>query len=216
MAMCWAAMTQDSSQVVFPEINSLSPLFPPRDLQSVAFQTESNGEKFLTRRLVFDASKILMLKAKCASTDVPQPTRVEAVTAILWKCARAAATSNRDGITKPSALGQAVNFRKRLNPPQPEKCIGNLVSAFIAKTPYSETELKGLVQQLRNGIREFSENLSGGSDAVSAILETLQAYTDLSKRDEIDFYSCSSGYSFELYADFGWGKPTWVSQIFLH
>ncbi|XVF85153.1 hypothetical protein PTKIN_Ptkin17bG0095700 [Pterospermum kingtungense] len=210
----WAAMAQDSSQVVLPELLSLSSLFPPMDLPSEATEMEVNGEKFPTRRLVFDASKILMLKAKAASTDVPQPTRIEVVTALLWKCAMAAATSNRGGLTQPSALAQTVNLRKRMNPPQPENCIGNLVSFFIAQTQDFETELQGLVHQLRNGIREFGEN-SARRLAFSGILERIQEFSNLYMRgDEIDFYTCSSWCRFELYgADFGWGKPRWVCHV---
>ncbi|XVF85155.1 hypothetical protein PTKIN_Ptkin17bG0095900 [Pterospermum kingtungense] len=214
----WAAMARSSSQVVLPELKSPSSLFPPMDLPTAAFKMELNkGGNFRTRRFVFNASKILMLKAKAASTDVTQPTRVEAVIALLWKCAMAAATSNRGGLTQPSALAQVASLRKRMNPPVPDNCIGNLLGMFAAQTPDSETELQGLVHQLRKGIRELNENyvskLQGG-DAVSAILETLQAYADLaSERDEVDFYSCSSWCRFGLYeVDFGWGKPRWVSH----
>ncbi|KAJ6721611.1 F21J9.9 [Salix viminalis] len=32
---------------------------------------------------------------------------------------------------------------------------------------------------------------------------------------DIDYYNCTSWCNFELYgADFGWGKPTWLSPVF--
>ncbi|XWS34641.1 hypothetical protein CRYUN_Cryun21dG0055100 [Craigia yunnanensis] len=45
---------------------------------------ELKGQKFATWRLVVDASRILMLKDHAASTDVPQPTRIEAMTSLTW------------------------------------------------------------------------------------------------------------------------------------
>ena len=32
---------------------------------------------------------------------------------------------------------------------------------------------------------------------------------------DMDYYNCTSWCNFELYgADFGWGKPTWLSPVF--
>ncbi|XWS69161.1 hypothetical protein CRYUN_Cryun04dG0156000 [Craigia yunnanensis] len=180
----WTAMAQGSSEVV-SELETLLSLFPPMDLP--AFQVEFKRQKFATTRLVFDPSKISMLKAQAASTDMPQPTRVEAVAALIWKCAMAASTINRGGFTKPSVLFQVVNLRKRMKPPLPQNFIGNLIYGFIAQTtPDCETELEGLVQKLRNGIREFSEKsvrkLQGqGSVVLSAILERLKNLQNLIK-----------------------------------
>ncbi|XVE74856.1 hypothetical protein DITRI_Ditri12bG0051800 [Diplodiscus trichospermus] len=204
----WAALAQGSIEAV-SEFETLSSLLPPIDLPITGSQIDFKREKHATRRLVFDALKISLLRAQAASTDVPQPTRVEAVTALIWKCAMAASKSNHCGFTKSSVMLVPVNFRKRVKPPLPENFIGNLTFGFCAQTtPDCKTELEGLVQKLRNGIREFSENFS-----FSAILEDAKKLTNMSRRDDVDFYCCSSWCRFELYAaDFGWGKPRWVSS----
>ena len=53
----------------------------------------------------------------------------------------AAATSNRGGLKRPSALVQSVNLRERMNPPVPEYSTSNLLSLFVAQTSDCETEL---------------------------------------------------------------------------
>ena len=82
-------------------------------------------------------------------------------------------------------------------------------------TPDRETELQGLIQQLKNGIKECSENSVRnlqGSVAISKILEAGRELKNLSVRDEVDSYCCSSCCRFELYGvDFGWGMPRWLA-----
>ncbi|KAK2990950.1 hypothetical protein RJ640_013977 [Escallonia rubra] len=49
----------------------------------------------VTRRYVFGASSIATLKNQAGKDDVVQPTRVEAVSALVWKCTTAAASNRR-------------------------------------------------------------------------------------------------------------------------
>ncbi|OMO60401.1 Transferase [Corchorus capsularis] len=220
----WAAMAQQgsSSDVVLPvpDFKTIPSLFPPLDLP-VASESDALGQLrkgVASRRLVFDASKISMLKAQVVSRDVPQPTRVEAVAGIIWKCAMAAAKTNRGGFKKQSGLLQVVDLRKRMNPPLPQHSTGSLQSFLVVETLDCETELQSLVKQLRNGMRDRSSESSmsklQGSDAVSEILLGFKQVGSLLQRDDLDVYFCSSWCRFELYesADFGWGKPKWVSN----
>ncbi|OMO68587.1 Transferase [Corchorus capsularis] len=184
----WAAMTQQGSiSDAVPDFTTIPSLFPTMDFpgkppqyQEVAF-----------RRLVFDASKIPMLKAQVASKEVAQPSRVEAVVALLWKCARAAATTNRAQIT---------------------------TSTLEEETELSE--LQSLVKQIRDGMRDqFSESCMRklqGSDGFSEITAALTRSGSLmSQGDDFDIYTCTSWCKFQLYesADFGWGKPKWVTYF---
>ncbi|WRX14191.1 hypothetical protein QQP08_006678 [Theobroma cacao] len=72
---------------------------------------EFECQKVAMKRLVFDASKISVLKVRVANTSVPKPKRIEVVVALIWKCAMAESTSNLGGFIKPSVLRQVVNLR---------------------------------------------------------------------------------------------------------
>ncbi|XP_039156200.1 BAHD acyltransferase At5g47980-like [Eucalyptus grandis] len=67
------------------------------------------------------------------------------------------------------------------------------------------------------GEKEYSENftprLSGGGVSCMRIVEAATKYSMLTNSGAVDFLSCSSWCSFGLYeaADFGWGRPAWVS-----
>jgi hypothetical protein len=75
----WAGTVLGSGDpAVLPEFGVASRLPPRKELSATppAKQTV-NDETIVTRRYVFDASKIAALKAKAAGGSVPQPTRVE-------------------------------------------------------------------------------------------------------------------------------------------
>ncbi|KAM7271865.1 hypothetical protein ACFE04_031079 [Oxalis oulophora] len=56
---------------------------------------------FTMKRYVFDKSKIMLLKEKASTEGVTNPTRVECMSSILWKCLMAASRS-RFGVERPS------------------------------------------------------------------------------------------------------------------
>ncbi|KAI9095010.1 hypothetical protein K1719_026474 [Acacia pycnantha] len=175
----------------------------------------------ITRRYVFESSDITKLKAKASSKLVEQPTRVEAVLALIWKCATTASRINL-GITKRrSKVGQAINIRKRTNPPLPETSVGNSLSNFIAETEETNDsstdilDLQSLVVQLRKALelfsRERAHKLGDKNNAFSSLIEGWKD-VELAYKEGIDFYMCTSWCRFGFYeADFGWGKPKWVS-----
>ncbi|KAL5862612.1 hypothetical protein ACOSQ3_000126 [Xanthoceras sorbifolium] len=111
------------------------------------------------RRFVFESTKITALRAKAASASVQKPTRVEAVTALIWKCI--VKISRSSGVLSPklSVLGQAVNSRNRNMPPLSANSFGNIVGCFPVGVVKSEIqELQDLVCKLRRGIEQFREN----------------------------------------------------------
>jgi hypothetical protein len=204
LIQAWAGTALGSGEaVLLPEFGVASRLPPRRELSATRSVNEKSA---VTRRYVFDASKIATLKAKAASGSVPQPTRVEAVSALIWKCART--------VSRPSKLVQIMNIRKRVVPPFPESSFGNLMCLFVAKTGDRETELRGLVIELRKGIEAFTENYASkfqGDEAFSVFGESYKEIDNLYAKS-IHFIGFSSWCRFPLYeADFGWGKPTWVT-----
>ncbi|KAK4278474.1 hypothetical protein QN277_016315 [Acacia crassicarpa] len=171
----------------------------------------------ITRRFVFESSDVTKLKAKASSKLVEQPTRVEATLALIWRCAATTSRINL-GITKrPSKFSQVINIRKRTNPPLPETCVGNCFSIFVAETEETNDsstdilDLQSLVVQLRKALELFSRERAhklGDKDNPFS-LSTVARGMDV---EGIDHYKCSSWCRFGFYeADFGWGKPKWVS-----
>ncbi|BFG40576.1 hypothetical protein CerSpe_268500 [Prunus speciosa] len=126
-----------SDQVLLPAAT----VFPPQDFfNSPQPIMELTKENCITKRFVFDASKIAALKSKAASAAVPNPTRVEVVSALIWKCALQASRSNL-GLIKPSVWIQVVNMRKRSGHAIAENVLGNFLWYFAAMTMESEVEL---------------------------------------------------------------------------
>ncbi|CAK9312060.1 unnamed protein product [Citrullus colocynthis] len=215
----WSA-TALGSDTAEPEFLQASLVPPPEGIPIAVPPTDLGGKvKCKSSRLVFNGQKIADLKSNAASETVPNPTRVEAITALIWKCAMKAATQKTAPFSNPpnlSVMSQTVNLRKRLTPPSPEYSIGNLVGNFVTNAiPPAEKDLKGLVELLRDGIREFNKNGINryeGKDCFVKIIEGLQQSGALFMRDDVAFYISSSWSRFGLYEmDFGWGKPVWVS-----
>ncbi|BBN68102.1 hypothetical protein Prudu_281S000400 [Prunus dulcis] len=85
---CWTAAAHDqSNMLMLPKFGAAS-LFSPLNFSNSEPlpSVEVDKEKFITRRFVFEASKIAALQSKVTSTVVPKPTRVEAASALIWKC----------------------------------------------------------------------------------------------------------------------------------
>ncbi|KAL5055421.1 hypothetical protein RYX36_036103, partial [Vicia faba] len=170
-------------------------------------------EKTIVRkRFVFEASKLKLLKnlVNFNSHVVENPTRVEVVTALIYKCMVSTLGLN----FKTTSLQMAVNLRTRMNPPLSNKCVGNLVWILFVINP----ELHDLEFRIRQGLREFCEvylkKLGGKEKDLSFICECLkQLTTTVSKSDNNQsLIAFASWCKFPMYeADFGWGKPIWVT-----
>ncbi|KAG8640040.1 BAHD acyltransferase At5g47980 [Manihot esculenta] len=215
----WAAAAHEAAdeQKQLPLLYASS-IFPPQNLPFHRMSTvKLNEDKCITERYVIEASKIAALKTKAGSESVRDPTKVEAVTAFIWKCAMKASRSNSKQC-RPSALAQSVNLRKRMEPPLPENTIGNLMGHFASRaTESSEIDLASLVVQMRKGMQDFGENYVKklqGDNPLVAITEALREFGSLLHAgNDTDFYIFTSLCRFPFYGiDFGWGKPIWVSS----
>jgi shikimate O-hydroxycinnamoyltransferase len=176
--------------------------------------------RFISRRVVFDASAIASLKATATSPSVQNPTRVEVVSALLWKCVMAAfkATS---GIHMPTFIIHPVNFRRRAIPPFAESSMGNLIWPALASCTVEEIKLPDTVCKLREAITkidgDFVKSLQGdGGFAKHFELakEMVEACTSEASSSGMNYIAFTSWCNFGLYdIDFGWGKPIWISSV---
>ncbi|XP_015876436.1 stemmadenine O-acetyltransferase isoform X1 [Ziziphus jujuba] len=190
--------------------------FPPSEDFKVQEPPAKNLRyaKHVTKRYVFDAIKIGALKAKSSSLFVKKPTRTEVILALIWKCAMNASRLNK-GVSTHSILHQLVNFRGRVEPPFSENAIGNFVQYCSVQKEDGIMELQDLVARLRKGIKEFdgkeAKRLSG-DDALGEIIRSSKERREISGRDNVRLFTCTSLCSINFYEiDFGWGKPIWFS-----
>ncbi|PRQ30630.1 putative vinorine synthase [Rosa chinensis] len=102
-------------------------------------------------------------------------------------------------------------MRKRSGQPLTENSLGNFVWYFASMTMEIEVDIQSLVAKFRKGIEEFKEKYPNGVSPQD-VCQTIQESGNLMTKDGIDNYSCSSWCRFPFYeANFGWGKPSWVS-----
>ncbi|KAL5542636.1 hypothetical protein UlMin_010346 [Ulmus minor] len=213
----WATTCLGSGQSLVPKFGAEF-LFPPlsdsKSTSSDIFAAELVEEKCTTRRFVFDAEKIALLRSKSASEIVKNPTRVEAISALIWKCAMQASRSN-SGVHRPSVCFQSMNIRPRVAPPLPKNFAGNFVAGYFATNKEEDKiresdHLQSLVTKFRKGIKEVEEKYAK-RDGWKEGMQVLQEYGNLVKNDGIDNYIFTSWCRFSLYeSDFGWGKPAWL------
>ncbi|KAB1203567.1 Vinorine synthase [Morella rubra] len=219
----WAATCRKASEAICPNFDAASIFklmnkpFPTETLVG-ALSKSFQPSKSTLRRLVFDASTIASLKAKATSLSVQNPTRVEVVSALLWKCI-SAALQVKSGSKRPTVITHAVNFRPRSNPPFPESTMGNLIWVAGALWTGEEADSAYRVSKLREAVAkinaDFVKNLQGdeGFSMLCNIMTTMGGVmSSTASASEMDYIWCTSWCNFGLYdIDFGWGKPVWAS-----
>ncbi|KAI3699476.1 hypothetical protein L2E82_43817 [Cichorium intybus] len=171
-----------------------------------------NSSTCVTKRYVFDAKKIAKLKNSVAQL-VENPTKVQVVTAHLYKCAIAASLKKTGCFTKSTWI-QMVNMRPRMNQPLPDNSIGNFSWYFtISNNDQNERSLSSFVLDLKEGIKEVcnaGDNLDL-SDWLTNVMEFAGNVKELF--DDLDVYRCTSFCRRPYYEmDFGWGCPKWVTM----
>ncbi|WOG84991.1 hypothetical protein DCAR_0104177 [Daucus carota subsp. sativus] len=215
----WANMSRNPSD--HEKLAQLEPCFVQGvlphsyDDDSVATEVLLPEKNWITTEIVFHNSKIAELKAAQQKQDKlhnvvedQKYTRNELVTALLFRCAVAAATSNSEAFPN-SVLFQVVNVRSLIDPPLPQTSVGNLVSSnHIAASSKSETELHSLVGQMRKGKKQ----LAGIKDLVRK--EVLPLFDKYAK-NSYKFYVVTSLCNYPVFdeMDFGWGRPVGVTPV---
>ncbi|XP_019097249.1 PREDICTED: BAHD acyltransferase At5g47980-like [Camelina sativa] len=211
----WAESSRDLGITLIPSFTA-SEFFPlPIDeLPSKPMNRKVVLEEMncVTKRFVFDASNIKKLRAKASSNLVKNPTRVEAVTALFWRCATKASRLSSP-TPRTSVLQILVNLRGKVNS-LCENTIGNMLSLMILNNEEAKIErIQDVVDELRRAKEVFSLNCKEMSESSSKIFELLEEIGKVHGRGtEVDLWISNSWCKLGMYeADFGWGKPVWVT-----
>ncbi|XP_022997736.1 vinorine synthase-like isoform X1 [Cucurbita maxima] len=225
----WASIARSSGGGMLPAVtplfNAASFFRPELDAGGnpsgdEGSEAKGGGKKVCLKRLVFEGSKIEALKAM-VSEKVENPSRVQVLTAFVYKAALSAKISVKGHWPTMSSLLQVVNIRGRMEPPLEEKLIGNIVTFFIASSAKEEEgremEVWKIVGDMKRSLEEFCRELPKKCRA-----EEWNGLYKLHAKQKMDrlisggwnhaVYCCSSWCRFPLYdADFGWGKPMWIT-----
>ncbi|KAL3641087.1 hypothetical protein CASFOL_016055 [Castilleja foliolosa] len=173
--------------------------------------------RLVLRRYVFDAASISALRAQMARED--RPSRVEIVTAVMWKffmTACAAAKKDGDGPTT-SLISHILNIRRKADPQLPEYSFGNLAWIGPASSPNEEPDrdLAKLFEKVRGAFRKVDSGFvkrMEGEDGFSGYRKNLES-TWSEFPEKADYLTISSWCNFGLYSlDFGFGRPVWVTK----
>ncbi|KAK9108378.1 hypothetical protein Syun_024389 [Stephania yunnanensis] len=213
----WSSTNRGDNVAVAPHFE-LATLFPGRKIEGYQVTEGVGEEKIATKRFVFNASAIATLKDGARKgSSVESPTRVEVVSAFMWKRFIESNRSKSHPTRKDYMAFHTVNLRKRRDPPLAEHGFGNMcigANALVA-AENDVDDLNSLIGKIRVAIRgldgEFVKKVeSGDEEYLNHIMaEIMKACEGEGEKEQIDFSSwCRLG----LYdADFGWGKPVWVS-----
>lgn len=219
----WTSTASGSGEVVFPNFEAPS-LFPTndlwlRDLSVVTWGSLFKKGKCTTKRFLFEASTISTLKAKASKKGVKQPTRVEVVSAFIWEHTMAA-SGQVSGSNRPSLMTHVVNLRKKIAPTLSEDSMGNLIwiaSAKCAAKNDHGSKFHGLVDGVREGISKINGNFvkkMRGDEGADVMSKSLKKFGDYGSKEGVDYFGFTSWCKIGFYeADFGWGKPVWVSSV---
>ncbi|MED6153187.1 hypothetical protein PIB30_099278 [Stylosanthes scabra] len=212
------------------ELNfSARSLFPTSTLRFRDLSKEIRGSyfkegKWATRRFLFTNSTIATLKEQIlakSSSKNHRATRVQIVSALLWKCFMAASKA-QFGDHRPSELNHFVNLHRKMEEPMSlNNSIGNFVWLASAKhMAEHELDLAELVTKLNNSIQEVDKDFVARlqSEEESSIMEdSVEKIREawFNKGEEFEQYLFSSWCNFGHHDsdDFGWGKPIWVSSV---
>ncbi|KAK9119966.1 hypothetical protein Scep_018059 [Stephania cephalantha] len=120
--------------------------------------------------------------------------------------------------SKPYSAYHAVNLRKRRAPPLAEHSFGNMssiVGALLTANNNDNHEYCSLVGEIRGAIRgidgEFVKKLESGDEGNLERFKAGIMQASQGGNEQINFSSwCRVGF---YDADFGWGRPVWVTTI---
>jgi len=222
----WATACRIGSEKVHCRPSfQLGSLFPPKEILPSSSGTAPGTDiKIIRRRFVFDGHTLSKLKALARGGDSEQlvkhhPSRVEVVTALIWMALIRVAQA-RHGHLRPSLLGLTFNMRGKTAMTTPDYSCGNFVNWANAQfMPDDEIkmELHHFVNRVHDAISTTTHDCakaSNSDDIYSMVSSKAREVGEALGEGNVDTYMFSCWCRFPWYeADFGWGKPSWVSSV---
>ena len=189
-----------------------SSIFPPQDWSGLSTSInsqeliKSSSRDTVVKRFVFDGSKMAALREIIGN----RPTRFEAVFALMWKAVTSAKTEGDEFV-----VSIPINLRRKMNPPISDQCMGNVFAALMANWPLEETiNYKDFVEKLRELISLLNDDYVKKAFPNGWILRRMKndVGRDDTKSSRRRIFHISGCCGLPFYeADFGWGKPNWVT-----
>ncbi|PON39725.1 Transferase [Parasponia andersonii] len=224
----WVAVARgEADHIARPEFVSAK-LFPPLD--NSEFDPNLGITKTaVSKRFVFEASTIEAIRSKYEEKTrlegERRPSRVEALSAFIWSRYVAATSDEHSAKSgKVYTVVLPVNLRRKFEPLLPEHSFGNLYRVSYSMFPSST--LSGeenfgyeALKKIREGLEmvdmDYLRKVQQGEDLHLEFL--MEAAKEIfMKGEQLIPFSFTSLCRFPLYdADFGWGKPAWVSSATL-
>ncbi|GKV43495.1 hypothetical protein SLEP1_g50784 [Rubroshorea leprosula] len=207
----WASMARGNADIInIPPFHS-AVLFPPKDISGFHPRTGIVKENIMTKRFVFDASSVAILREKYAYNG-KRPTRVEALSSFIWNRFMVATQPKTDEGKLYTVL-HAVNLRPRMNPPLPNYYFGNLSRvAVTAPQRVGEDEFRSIVRKMSEAVKKVDAEYVKKLQETNGHLDFIKKRGQSVMKGEVVSFSFTSLCRFPVYeADFGWGKPVWVA-----
>ncbi|CAA7017276.1 unnamed protein product [Microthlaspi erraticum] len=217
----WAATARgESHAVVEPEFAGVK-LYPPANLAFKFPEIQTGKRLSVTKRFVFSRLNIeeLRKKATIRQQILPRPTRVESVTALLWRCVVASSSKTTTTTTCTKILGQPANLRNKIPSLLSQNLIGNIIYSTMTFNRKNEIDIQETVKELRERAEELTRLIQEGGDDQSATAlgsklldKMLAVFSKLSDDpDGHKLHAVSSWCKLPFYeTDFGTGPPVWV------
>lgn len=231
--MAIARSDNDVAAVARPEFRSAA-IFPPQNVGGFnSFSIIPKGDANVTKRFSIDARKIEALRAKheeirknCEEEGNQKTSkrisRIEALSAFIWSRV-VASTKDVEFISANNKLYKirlTVNLRPRFDPPLPEHSFGNYLSSSTTTVTVTSADQDNHSHRLA---RQMGEEITKvNKDFVTYMRENGDKFVDFAKKEAEKLatgevagtFVFTSLCRFPLYeADFGWGKPVWVSSV---
>lgn len=198
----WATVTRGGSPIN-PTFFSLS---GGGNIKIPEFLSKGTDKvEYAIKRFAFPNIKLNALKNKvdAMGTTHVKPSRVEALTSLLFKSAVSAATI-KSGSLQPSNLSQAMNLRTKFSTKLPESAAGNISMMVTAKMVDSAPmEVNEVVTNMRKVMMKL-QGIGDVEELGEKLVDTVLTVGDNRSRT----YNFTSVCRFPLYqVDFGWGNP---------